>query len=413
MAADGLQMTMSRIPIRQWAIWQMPQRRLIGFVLTVDALAVLGIAAASVLIPMGTVDPVTVLLLVTCAVLYTELSLPIERMQERYQGAPSIDLNSVWMFAAVLLLHPAFSAIVIVVAYFSTWVRVRPNELYRRTFSVAATIIAGLMAVRFLRLVSDQSFGQMPRNAETFAMVAGSAIIFLAVNTALITTAVFLSTPHKRFRGALGQMPDYALEAATVALGILLAWALVDWPVIILLIIGIMLVLHRSVLVRQFRDQARADPKTGLLNSATWFKDAAAALDRSNRCTALLMLDLDHFKMINDRHGHLVGDKHLRGVADVLKAEVRATDLVGRFGGEEFVILLPRTARHDAMAIAERIRRRVATVAVEGMDSVTVSVGVAAHPEHGTTLEEVVSAADRALLAAKTAGRNRTLMFAG
>jgi len=75
------------------------------------------------------------------------------------------------------------------------------------------------------------------------------------------------------------------------------------------------------------------------------------------------------------------------------------------------VVLLPQTAQQDAMAIAERIRRRVATVTVEGVDAVTVSVGVAAHPDHGETLEEVVSAADCALLAAKTAGRNRTLLF--
>jgi diguanylate cyclase (GGDEF)-like protein len=129
-------------------------------------------------------------------------------------------------------------------------------------------------------------------------------------------------------------------------------------------------------------------------------------------CTALLMLDLDNFKSINDRHGHLIGDKHLRGVADVLKSEVRATDLVGRFGGEEFVILLPNTTQHDALAIAERIRRRIATIAINGVDTVTVSVGVAAHPIHGSTLEEVVNAADSALLAAKTAGRNRTLLFA-
>ncbi|TCO65281.1 GGDEF domain-containing protein [Actinocrispum wychmicini] len=418
MAADGLQMTTSklllaRFPFRHWAIWRTPHRVLVGYVLAVDALALLGTAAALVILPVGRVNSVTVLLLIACSVLYTELSLPIEKMQERYRGAPSIDLNAVWMFAGILLLHPALSAVVIFVAYFTTWVRVRPNELYFRTFSVAATVVAGLAAVAFLRLVSTESFAEMPRNTESFTIVFGAALIFLVVNSVLVTGSICLGTPHRKLRHALGQMPDHALEAATVALGILLSWALVDWPVVILLIMGIMLVLHRSVLIRQFRDQARADAKTGLLNSATWFKDAAAELDRSTRGAALLMLDLDHFKTINDRHGHLVGDKHLRGVADALKAEVRATDLVGRFGGEEFVILLPRTAQDDALAIAERIRHRVATVTIEGLDTVTVSVGVAAHPDHGTTLEEVVSAADRALLAAKTAGRNRTLLFAG
>jgi diguanylate cyclase (GGDEF)-like protein len=417
MAADGLRMTTSRlrfdrVPIRQWAIWRMPKRVLIGYVLTVDALAVLGVAGSLSLIAIDRDNIVPLILLTSCAGLYTELSRPIERMRERYKGTPFIDLNSVWMFAAILLLHPALSAVVIIVSYFFRWLRVRPNALYRRTFSTAATIVAGYAASAYLARLSDQPFAHMARDVRTFALVVSAGLVFLAVNTVLITVAVYLGTPHKRVREALGTPGDYALEAATIALGILLAWALVDWPIALLLIVGITLVLHRSVLIRQLRDQARADPKTGLLNSASWSKDAEAELVRSVDVTALLMLDLDNFKMINDRHGHLVGDKHLRGVADVLKAEVRATDLVGRFGGEEFVILLPRTEQADALAIAERIRRRVATVAVEGVDTVTVSVGVAAHPVHGETLEEVVSAADCALLAAKTAGRNRTLLFA-
>src|SRR5689334_8460173 len=107
MAADGLQMTSSRhllarIPIRHWAIWRSPKRALIGYVLAIDVVALVGIVATSVVVPVGRVDIVTLILLIGCSVLYTELSLPIERMQQRYQGAPAIDLNSVWMFAAVL-----------------------------------------------------------------------------------------------------------------------------------------------------------------------------------------------------------------------------------------------------------------------------------------------------------------------
>jgi diguanylate cyclase (GGDEF)-like protein len=406
MAADGLQMTSSRLLLaRSWAIWQTAKPVLVGYVLTVDVLAVLGVMATVVLRPMGPLDPVPLILLIACAVVYTELSLPIAKVQDRCQGS----LNSVWIFAAVLLLHPALAALVVVVACFATWLRIRPKGLYRKMFATAATILSGLSAAAFLHLMGVRPFVEMPKNTLTFTVLFAAAVIFLVVNTILTATLTLLSEPGRKISQALAQ--DYALEAATAALGILLSWVLVDWPITVVLIMGIMLVLHRSALIRQLRDQARADPKTGLLNSATWFKDAAAQLDRSKRSTALLMLDLDHFKTINDRHGHLVGDKHLRGVADVLRSEVRSTDLVGRFGGEEFVVLLPQTAQQDAMAIAERIRRRVATVTVEGVDAVTVSVGVAAHPDHGETLEEVVSAADCALLAAKTAGRNRTLLF--
>jgi diguanylate cyclase (GGDEF)-like protein len=399
--------------VRRWALWQLSRRGLICYVLTVDALAVAGVVSSLSLISIDQDNAVPFILLTSCALLYTELSKPIERMRERYKGTPFIDLNSVWMFAAILLLHPVLSAVVIIVSYFSRWVRVRPNALYRRTFSTAAAIVAGYAAYAYLVVTSGIPFDQMPRNVATFGLIVSTGAVFLIANTILITTAVYLGTPHKKIRQALGSPADYALEAATIALGILMAWALADWPIALLLIIGITLVLHRSVLIKQLRDQARADPKTGLLNSDSWSKDAAAELVRSPAtCTALLMLDLDNFKSINDRHGHLIGDQHLRGVADVLKSEVRATDLVGRFGGEEFVILLPNTTQHDALAIAERIRRRIATIAINGLDTVTVSVGVAAHPQHGSTLEEVVSAADSALLAAKTAGRNRTLLFA-
>ncbi|SMC90756.1 GGDEF domain-containing protein [Kibdelosporangium aridum] len=374
-----------RLGVRRWGR--------IGYVLGIDLLAVAGVVVALSLIPIPSANLLPFVLLASCALLYTELSV-------RTAGRAFFDLNSVWMFAAILLLHPVLSALVITVSYFAQWVRVRPDELCDRTFRAAATIVAGYAASAFFAMVTDTTFEHMPRDIASFALVVGAGLVFLIFKWAAIQVAD---------RTAVSA--DYAVEASAIALGIVLAWALVDWPIVLLLIIGITLVMHRTVLIRQLRDQARADPKTGLLNSAAWSNDATAWLARGESA-ALLMLDLDNFKSINDRYGHLVGDKHLKGVAEVLKSEVRATDMVGRFGGEEFVILLPGTTQDDAMAIAERIRRRVEGFAVEGLGTVTVSVGVAAHPDHGTTLEEVMNAADLALLAAKTAGRNRTLLFA-
>jgi diguanylate cyclase (GGDEF)-like protein len=371
---------------RRWALWRLPRRALIGY----PVLALAGAFTALSLIPVRSENLFPFAVLIFCAAVYPELSRPIERL--RRTGRPFIDLNSVWMFAAVLLLHPALSAAVIVASYTSQWIRNRPGK----AVSAAATIVAGYAAYAFLAWVSVVPFDRMPRDMASFGVVVSAGLLFLIVDSVLIHYA----DPHDLEAG------DYALSAAAIALGIMLAWALVDWPSVLVLIVGIALVLHRGVLIRQLRDQARIDSKTGLLNSASWSKDATAQL-RRGESSALLMLDLDNFKTINDKYGHLVGDKHLKDVADVLKAEVRGTDVVGRFGGEEFVILLPGTSLDDAMAVAERIRRRI-----DDLGTVTVSVGVAAHPEHGSTLEEVVNAADLALLAAKTAGRNRTLLFA-
>jgi diguanylate cyclase (GGDEF)-like protein len=263
-------------------------------------------------------------------------------------------------------------------------------------------------AIRDVLTPADKALWGQP---SVVAAVVLAVIVYSLVNLGLVATAITLHERRINLRRALGTGKEAALVYGTICLGAITALLIDIHPTWALLMIPALLVLHRSVLIRQLRDQARTDPKTGLLNSASWSKDATAHLDRGGNA-ALLMLDLDNFKSINDRHGHLVGDKHLKGVAEVLRAEVRTTDVVGRFGGEEFVILLPGTSQQDAMAIAERIRRRVESFAVEGFGTVTVSVGVAAHPDHGTTLEEVVNAADLALLAAKTAGRNRTLLFA-
>ncbi|RSM75353.1 GGDEF domain-containing protein [Kibdelosporangium aridum] len=387
-----------RLGVRHWALWQLTNRARIGYVLVIDALAVVGAVIALTLIPVPSANLLPFALLTSCALVYVELSRPIERL--RMTRRPFIDLNSVWMFGAILLLHPALAALVITVSYLAQWLRVRPGRLYRKAFSASATIVAGYAANTAFAVLSDAKFQDLPRDIASFGLVVGAGLVFLIFKWAVFYFADAIATPG-----------DYALEASAIALGIMLAWALVDWPIVLLLIIGITLVLHRGVLIRQLRDQARTDPKTGLLNSASWSNDAETQLARGENA-ALLMLDLDNFKSINDRYGHLVGDKHLKGVADVLRSEVRATDMVGRFGGEEFVILLPGASQEDAMAIAERIRRRVEGFAVEGLGMVTVSVGVAAHPDHGTTLEEVMNAADLALLAAKTAGRNRTLLFA-
>lgn len=162
------------------------------------------------------------------------------------------------------------------------------------------------------------------------------------------------------------------------------------------------------------RELSTHDSLTGLVNYRELHRLLADEAERSRRYGrpfSLLMLDIDHFKSINDTYGHLSGDKALRALAALIRGEVRPTDVVARYGGEEFVLVLPETAGPGAMTLAERLRARVAghTVAVTADHpiSMTVSIGVASYPDSANSVQKLLSAADQALYTAKSAGRNR------
>jgi diguanylate cyclase (GGDEF)-like protein len=165
--------------------------------------------------------------------------------------------------------------------------------------------------------------------------------------------------------------------------------------------------------------QSRIDTKTGLLNASTWEQEAAVEIARAVRTgtpLALALVDIDHFKAVNDTYGHLVGDKALRAVADGLCSQLRVYDVAGRFGGEEFVVLLPHARESDALNVAERLRAHIAALSIPVNDAdesgpcvkVTISVGVAALDGDSRELAEMLAAADAALYYAKETGRNKT-----
>jgi diguanylate cyclase (GGDEF)-like protein len=174
--------------------------------------------------------------------------------------------------------------------------------------------------------------------------------------------------------------------------------------------------LQRSLLHSQLKTQARTDSKTGVLNAGAWQGEASLAVDRALRrhgSAAVLLADVDHFKRVNDTHGHLIGDAVLRTLATEMRQQVRESDLVGRFGGEEFVILLSGATATEACLVAERIRRGAGVVRVLTKDTivgVTISIGVAILGSHGSNLGELLESADRALYRAKREGRDRVCL---
>ena len=407
------------VPISQWAVWGNP-RRALCYVLAVDLVAVLGIAISSVRVPFDRGSLLPFLTLMACAILYTEASRSIEQVRAQNAATPHVDLNSVWMFAAVVLLHPAMAAAVIATSYTYRWLRVRHHPVFRLTFTAATTVLSGQAATALLTGFGAAGFADLPRDVPTFLRVAAAGLLFLAINFGAVLGAIALTSDKPNIRAVLtaANLGDYALEGATIALGVLLAWALADWPVAMLLIVAVTLVLHRNVLIHQLRETARIDSKTGLLNAAAWTAAVDNELERASRLekpSGVLVIDLDHFKAINDEYGHLAGDDMLRAVAGTLTSEVRTYDLVGRFGGEEFVVLLPGTSQTETLHVAERIRRRIAELSIPigcngstaMFDQLTVSIGIAVYPDHGQDRTDVLHAADMAMYAAKAAGRNR------
>jgi diguanylate cyclase (GGDEF)-like protein len=169
----------------------------------------------------------------------------------------------------------------------------------------------------------------------------------------------------------------------------------------------------RERIVRKFQRDALADPLTGVPNRRAFFEQGERLLRRvlqSRRSAAVLILDLDRFKSINDRFGHQSGDEALKTFCETVTTTLRPGDLFARIGGEEFACLLPHASRYGAAQVAERIRARVAgsPIAVGSSElTITVSIGVAASEGGARELADLVAAADKALYRAKANGRDR------
>ncbi len=185
-----------------------------------------------------------------------------------------------------------------------------------------------------------------------------------------------------------------------------------------MLLEGIVLdISDRKALENELAELATLDPLTGLYNRREMtrlLEEEIARASRYRRELALLWIDFDHFKVINDSFGHAAGDAVLRNVSERMRTGIRSVDVIGRFGGEEFVILLPEMGVEDALETAERLRLLVGgrPVPLETGDAatLTISIGVAVFPMHGHSPDSLCAAADRAMYRAKEAGRNCVIM---
>lgn len=252
-----------------------------------------------------------------------------------------------------------------------------------------------------------------------------SLMFVMLVHVGLISLTVVMSNPHRQLllsdliAPALALLAPPLLDGTLFSLGLM---ALGGFYLALMLMVGMKI--HASTtetlvlrernreLIHELEQQLETDSLTGLKNRDYFIKTARTELERVARYRqplALLMVDIDHFKQINDTHGHLAGDEVLKSVTLVLSDMVRANDCLARLGGEEFAVLMPQTGLEQAYTAAERLRAAIAQVRCHLQDAEvrpTVSVGIAVAAEGGETLSSLMRRSDLAMYEAKAQGRN-------
>jgi len=407
--------------IGDWPIWSLP-RWLTVFVITVVAadLAAIGVAARFAVYSRH--DLALFGLLLAC----TAAAVEMARKAGERGGLLIKDVQGVWELPVAILLPPFYALIVPMVQTALTQCRVRHGLLHRRVFTAAAVSLAyGAASVTFHSLsglIPRNPGGALSHGTVWTALVLFSALIKWALNKALIITAVKGADRSADVRTAyFGGEPLYN-DAAEICIGILVTFGVAGDPLLALVALPVVTLLQRSLSHVQLVSESRTDSKTGLLNAATWERESAVEVTRAVRTRsplAIAMVDIDKFKVINDTYGHLAGDQVLKEIANTLKTLLRDYDLAGRFGGEEFSLLLPQTRAVDAFRIAERVRANIAALSIiaPGVTGgervqVTVSIGVAALDSGSQRgLSELMAAADAALYRAKAGGRDQVQMI--
>ena len=321
---------------------------------------------------------------------------------------------SAWPFAAALLLDAGAAGWVAAAVYAHAWARGIRITTWKWVGSWAIVTLAALAASLTLAAAGG---GRLPAagSGRMLAAVAGALVAFLAVEAGLFAAISRLNSAEDEvyLRAQLASREFYVVEACVLASGAIAAVLARYWPGFVLLAGPAFLLVQRGILHEPLRREARHDPKTGVLNSEAWRAAAGSALAqacRDGRRAAVLLVDLDRFKSVNDTRGHLVGDAVLTAAADALAASLRRCDVAGRFGGDELCALLVCDTYGEALAAGERIRSQIGRMTfADPTLAVTASVGVAVTGrDRGVhDLRGLLATADEALYEAKRSGRDQ------
>lgn len=429
-------------PRSAWNLWDWGPRSA-RWVLIAEPIVLTWVAVESVRAIAGGVGATDWLrfgvLLVAAALYLIGTNVVEERRRGRHAGRNHVDHTSLVFFAAALLLPVPLTVVLIGAVRLHRWLIAR-KPIYK-FFHTTVAITLSALGVHLVAELTPLHAWMTGQNEPTSAMEAeAGAALLAAVAAYFIAQLVMVGavrglaseimyTPKAQRRPGwqqvvradmIGTTWDNAEIVVTLLLAMGISALAALWLPLLLVVVPIGIALSVGMsMIDDLRQEASTDPKTGLLTIAAFKERAAKVLARAERSgapTSVLIIDIDHFKRVNDTYGHFAGDEVLKAVADRLQLARRQGDEVCRFGGEEILILLPETELDLALSVAERARAEVERLEVpvtqaKGGDvvviAVTVSIGVASVPVHGADLDAVMQRADDALYVAKNGGRNQ------
>lgn len=317
-------------------------------------------------------------------------------------------------FALVLLGAPA-ALIVIIVAHIAEWIWHR-YVWYIQTFNIASFAIVVSIAGAVYQWINP---GWTPLGLQGALAILVTMALFTILNHLLVGIVIQLARGQSLAESGVFGFMTLMLDFGLLSMG---TAAVLIWmvnPYAVVMVIFFAYLLRNGLMVPALQRQVETDPKTGLFNTRHFMEkinEEFARAHRFDRPLTLVMSDLDLLREINNNYGHLAGDVVLKGVADILKYSSRDYDLVARFGGEEFAILMPETSLVEACLFIEEIRHKIENAEFTVLTSatpikVTMSFGIAQFQWHDKRVDELIHRADMAVYQAKQGGRNRVCVF--
>jgi diguanylate cyclase (GGDEF)-like protein len=329
----------------------------------------------------------------------------------------------VFFFAGILVLQPAGFVLLVIIAHVAELLKERLlyekdlRDWYLQPFNAGMHILVGSLA-RLLYLEINPNYEMI---GTVYALVGAAvvAIVYVALNHLMVGEVVVLTRKVSWRETGVLNIENLATDFVLAMFGFVSAILMTFNAWLILPTIAPLYLINRALSVPELKHRAESDPKTGLWNGRYFMQSLEQELSRSmryNRPLTVVLADLDYLRVINNTYGHLAGDAVLKGVAEILRNFFRDYDVVARFGGEEFAILLPETEPESALPRIETVRVAIEKTSLEAPETddklnITMSFGLAGINREKPTAYETIHCADLAMYAAKYAGRNQIRVY--